>query len=204
MPDSDPDLLAPYCSSSGSISESGGEYIATPGRFTGGAFPDESPAGVLRLTKGVYCFDSGISLNAGWELTTDLNNNGAFDPATEGVFFYVRNGDVIFNGNAVVKLRAMTTTNGGFPPQLLRYLIYVPASNRSDIVLTGTGDSTFTGMILAPTSNVDIKGDSTGLDLHTQIISLNTRISGNGTIDITYDPNDMPPAIKQPKLSPTE
>jgi hypothetical protein len=59
-------------------------------------------------------------------------------------------------------------------------------------------------MVLAPTSNIDIKGDSTGLDLRTQIIALNTRISGNGTINITYDPNDIPPALLMPEISPTE
>jgi hypothetical protein len=204
MPDSDPSLLAPFCSSNGSINGSGGNYVATPGRFDGGAFPDESPAGILRLTKGIYCLDSGISLNAGWEITTDLNDNGVFDPTTEGVFFYVRDGDVTFNGGMSLELYAMTSTAGGFPSQLLRYLIFVPASNRADIELAGTGDSIFTGMILAPTSNIDIKGDSTGLDLHTQIIALNTRISGNGTINITYDPNEVPPAIVMPRLSPTE
>lgn len=204
MPDRDPSLLAPYCSSAGSISESGGEYIATPGRFTGGAFPDESPAGTLRLKKGIYCFDSGISVNAGWDLTTDLNNNGVFDPATEGVFFYVRNGDVTINGGATIKLYAMTSVAVGFPSSLLRYLMFVPASNDANIELAGTGDSTFTGMILAPTSNIDIKGDSTGLDLRTQIIALNTRISGNGTINITYNPNDIPPALVMPEISPTE
>ena len=204
MPDSDPSLLAPFCSSDGSITGSGGNYVATPGRFDGGAFPDESPSGVLRLTKGIYCLDYGISLNAGWEITTDLNDNGVFDPATEGVFFYVRDGDVTFNGGMNLELYAMTSTAGGFPSQLLRYLMFVPASNRADIVLAGTGDSNFTGMILAPTSNIDIKGDSTGLDLHTQIVALNTRISGNGTINITYDPNDVPPAIIMPSLSPTK
>lgn len=204
MPDHDPSLLAPFCEPGGTITGSGGDYVATPGHFGGGAFPAKSPSGILRLTKGIYCLDSGMSLNAGWEITTDLNNNGVFDPATEGVFFYVRDGDVTFNGGMNLELYAMTSTAGGFPSQLLHYLIFVPASNRADIVLAGTGDSTFTGMILAPTSNIDIKGDSTGLDLHTQIIALNTRISGNGTINITYDPNDVPPAVIMPRLAPTE
>jgi Flp pilus assembly protein TadG len=204
MPDKDPGLLAPYCSSSGSISESGGEYIATPGRFGGGAFPDESPSGTLRLQKGIYCLDSGINLNAGWDITTDLDDDGVFDPSTEGVFFYVRNGDITFNGGMDLELFAMTDTAGGFPSSILRYLIYVPASNDANIELAGDGESTFTGMILAPTSNIDIKGNTLGLNLHTQIIALNTRISGNGTIDITYDPNDIPPAIKDANLSPIE
>lgn len=204
MPDSDPALLDPYCSTAGDIIGSGGNYMATPGSFGGGAFPAKSPSGTLKLQKGIYCFDSGISLNAGWEITTDLNDDGVFDPVTEGVFFYVRGGDVSFNGGMSLELHAMTSAAGGFPSQLLRYLIFVPASNEANIELAGTGDSTFTGMVLAPTSNIDLKGDSTGLDLHTQIIALNTRISGNGTVDITYDPNDLPPAIIMPKLSPTE
>ena len=158
----------------------------------------------MRLQKGIYCFDSGIDVNAGWEIKTDLNNNGLFDPATEGVFFYVRNGDVKINGAAIIKLYAMTSTAGGIPAQLLRYLMFVPASNQANVEFAGTGDSTYTGMVLAPTSNLDIKGDSTGLDLHTQIIALNTRISGNGFVDIIYDPNDVPPAIIMSMLAPTK
>jgi hypothetical protein len=207
MPDSDPALLAPYCNDStypGSISESGGEYIAAPGHYTGGAFPDESPAGPLRLEKGIYCFDSGISLNAGWDITTDLNDNGVFDPATEGAFFYVRNGDVTFNGTADVEVHAMTSTDGGWPSQLLDYFMFVPTSNNADVKITGGSGSTFTGMILAPNSNVEVLGNGGTLSLRTQIIGLNTRVTGGGLVDITYDPNDNPPAIIMPKLSPIE
>ncbi|HET9912910.1 MAG TPA: Tad domain-containing protein [Anaerolineales bacterium] len=205
MPDSDPSLLAPYCSTPGTITSSGGDYIATPGYFnkTGNkTFPDVSPARVLKLQKGIYCLYNGIGLTGNWTITSDLDGDG--HESSEGVFFYVPGGDVVFNGGSELRLYAMDSTSGGFPSQLLDYLFYIPASNRADVKITGSNNSTFTGMILAPTSAIEIIGNGGALSLHTQIIGHNTRISGSGNIEITYDPNDVPPAIIPPRLSPTE
>ena len=204
MPDSDPTLLAPYCDVGGNISGSGGNYTATPGSFGGGPFPDRSPSGTLKLQKGIYCLNSGISLNGNWNITTDLNGNGLHDPATEGVFFYIPHGDVSFNGGSNMFLFAMSAPTGGWPSQLLDYLFYIPASNPADVDITGNNGSTFTGMVLAPTSAIQVIGNGDALHLYTQIIGYNTRISGSGTIDITYDPDAVPPAIIMPKISPTE
>jgi hypothetical protein len=211
MPDSNPpNLLAPFCSSPGSItSTGGGNWEATPGYFNktvniNKAFPDESPAGILKLQKGIYCLYEGINLNAGWTMTTDLNDNDVHDSNSEGVFFYIPDGDVTFNGGASVEIHALDSTVGGFPSELLHYLIYIPPSNPADVKITGNSGSTFTGTILAPTSNIELIGNGGALDLHTQIIGNNTRISGNGEIDITYDPEDNAPAVILPNLSPIE
>jgi hypothetical protein len=207
MPDSDPTLLAPYCNVAGTITGSGGNYIATPGYFnkTGNqTFPNVSPSGVLKLQKGIYCLYNGISLNGSWTITSDMDGDGVHDPDSEGVFFYIPDGDVTFNGGSNLFLYAMSSPAGGFPSQLLDYLFYIPASNRADVKITGSNNSTFTGMILAPTSAIEIIGNGGALSLHTQIVGYNTRISGSGNIDITYDPNDLPPAIVMPKISPTE
>lgn len=204
MPDSDPALEA-YCDShSGSITGSGGNYTATPGSFGGGPFPDESPSGVLKLQKGIYCLNNGISLNGNWNITSDVNGNGLHDPATEGVFFYIPHGDVSFNGGSNMFLYAMSDPAGGFPSQFLDYLFFIPMSNHADVDITGNNGSTFTGMVLAPTSAVQVIGNGDAIHLYTQIIGYNTRISGSGTIDINYDPNSVPPAIIMPKISPTE
>lgn len=210
MPDSDPALEA-YCEAnsrdSSDITPSGGGYVATPGTYSGRPFPypgPGNPPGPVKLQKGIYCLDAGLDLNAHWDLTTDLNGNGLHDPATEGVFFYVRDGNVSFNGASDVFLYAMSDPAGGWPSQFLDYLFYIPASNRAEVQISGGNDSTFTGMILAPTSAVDILGNGEALHLYTQIIAYNTRITGNGTIDITYDPNALPPAIIMPQISPTK
>jgi hypothetical protein len=98
----------------------------------------------------------------------------------------------------------MTSPAGGWPSELMDYFMFIPMSNHADVKLTGGSGSTFTGMILAPNSNIEVLGNGGTLSLHTQIIGLNTRITGSGTIDITYDPDDNPPAVIWPKLSPIE
>ena len=206
MPDSDPRLLA-YCSQPGDISGSEGNYEATPGYFnkTGNqTFPDESPSGVLKLHRGIYCLYNGISLNGNWTITTDLNDNDSHDSDSEGVFFYIPEGDVTFNGGSSLNVHAIDSTADNFPSEFLNYLIYIPASNDADVTITGSNDSTFTGTILAPTSHITLDGSGNAFDLHTQIIGYNTTITGGGNINITYDPDEQAPAVILPNLSPTE
>jgi hypothetical protein len=208
MPDSNPpNLLAAYCSQPGSITGSGGDYEAWPGYFnkTGNqTFPDVSPSGTLKLHRGIYCLYNGMSLNGNWTITTDLNDNGSHDSDTEGVFFYVPGGDVIFNGGSYINIHAINSTAGGIDSRLLNYLIYIPPSNAANLTISGNNGSTFTGTILAPTSHITLDGSGNAFDLHTQIIGYNTTITGNGNIDITYDPDDNAPAIKLPSISPTK
>lgn len=209
MPDADPpNLLAPYCSSAGRIDDlGGGNYEAWPGWFdkTGNkTFPDASPSGTLKLHRGIYCLYNGISLNGNWTITTDLNGDAQHNSTTEGVFFYIPGGDVTFNGGSTLMLHALDSTAGGFDPRLLKYLIYIPPSNAADLTISGNNGSTFTGTVLAPTSHITIDGSGNAYDLHTQIIGYNTTITGGGSINITYDPDDNAPAIKQPNLAPIE
>jgi hypothetical protein len=163
-----------------------------------------SPAGVLKLKRGVYCLRDGMVLNGNWTITTDLDDDDVHDSDTEGVFFYIQGGDFKLNGGSTFEVHAIDSTANGFPSQLMKYLVYIPPSNRAEVEINGNNGSTFTGTILAPTSSIDLTGSGTAYELHTQIIGYNTRISGSANIDITYDPNDVAPAIKQPKLSPTE
>ena len=208
MPDTDPpNLLAPYCSQPGSISGSGGNYEGWPGYFnkTGNqTFPDESPSGVLKLHRGIYCLYNGISLNGNWIITTDLNGNDSHDSENEGVFFYVPGGDIVFNGGSTINIHAIDSTADNFPSELLHYLIYIPPSNQADLTITGSNGSTFTGTILAPTSHITLDGSGNAFELHTQIIGYNTTITGSGNIDITYNPDEQAPAVILANLSPTE
>lgn len=167
----------------------GGNYLASPGYYTG-PFPDLTPAGNLKLQKGIYCLDDGLSLNASWTITTDLDDNGTFDGsdgAQEGVLFYVPTAGVTFNGGSLVKIGAM---NGEDVPIGVRgYLLYLPDDNDSTVTITGSNGSTFVGIILASASHVILNGGAGGdhLDLETQIIGYSIEVTGNGTLDVEYN-----------------
>lgn len=176
-----------YCDQPGTITGSNGDYVATPGYFnkTGNkTFPDVSPSGTLKLQKGVYCFYNGISLNANWEITTDLDENGSHDSATEGVFFYVPGGDITFNGSSTLDLHAIDSND--YPSTIQKYLFYVPLTNSANVTITGNNGSVYTGTVLAPTSHCTLDGSGNTFSLDTQLICYDTTITGSGYIDITH------------------
>ena len=206
----DPDryqLINPGCDQAGSITGSSGNYEAWPGYFnrTGNqTFPDESPSGTLKLHKGIYCLENGISLNGNWNITTDLNGNGVHDSASEGVLFFIPDGDVTFNGGSNLNVHAISSTADNFPERLLNYLIYIPPSNEANVTITGNSGSTFTGTILAPASHITLDGSGNTFSLDTQIIGYNTTITGSGYIDITYNQGNNAVTLTQPGIEFTQ
>jgi len=212
MPDSNPpNLLAPYCSGPGHIDDlGGGNYLAYPGYFdkTGSkTFPDPGPSGspgTLKLRRGVYCLYNGISLNGSWTITTDRDDSHSHDSDTEGVLFYIPDGDVTFNGGSTLDIHAIDSTADNFPAELLHYLIYIPPSNEANLTISGNSGSTFTGTILAPSSHITLDGSGNTFSLNTQIIGYDTTVTGGGHIEITYDPDDNSPSIILPSISQTE
>lgn len=194
-------LLNPACNDPGSITGSAGDYEAWPGYFnrTGNqTFPDESPSGTLKLNKGIYCLENGLSLNGNWNITTDVNGNGLHDSESEGVLFFVPDGDVTFNGGSTMTVHAINSLFGGFPERFLNYLIYIPPSNEAEVTITGNNGSTFTGTILAPASHITLNGSGNSFSLDTQIIGYNTTITGSGYIDITYNQGNNGMTLTQP------
>jgi hypothetical protein len=182
-----------------------GGYMATPGRY-GSSFDYESivdinPNDKVRLQKGIYCFYDGLSLNAQWELTTDWNGNGQHDSFSEGVLFYVEDGDVTFNGSSYMNLHAVDSTSQNFPQQFVNLLLYVPPTNPNDIYITGSNGSEFTGTILAPASYIRLNGGSGTVGLNSQIIGYAAAIEGNGTLDINYDADDNVMTTYNPSLA---
>jgi hypothetical protein len=167
----------------------GGNYLASPGYYTS-PFPAIPPSGNLKLQKGIYCLDDGLSQNASGSMTTDLDDNGTVDGsdgAQEGVMFYVRNGDVTFNGTSLVKIGAMNSED--VPIGVRGYLLYLPETNDSTVTITGSNGSTFVGIILAPASHIILNGGAGGdhLDLETQIIGYSIEVTGSGTLDVEYN-----------------
>jgi len=195
-------LPNPACSQDGEIIEvSSGNYEAWPGNYNinNGTFPSDylpngSPAGILKLHKGIYCiYEDGISLPSQWDVTTNLNGNtdvngkDIHDPESEGVFFFVPSGDITFNGGSDINIHAISSLADNFPEVFLNYLFYVPPSNQAVIKITGGNGSAFTGTILAPYSHVVLNGGSGTVGLDSQIIAYSVAIEGNGTLDITFN-----------------
>jgi len=72
-------------------------------------------------------------------------------------------------------------------PALRGMLIYVPAGAGSNLQITGGSTSRYTGTIYAPSSNIEVGGDSGLLPtVSTQLIGKYIKLHGNVTIDIRY------------------
>jgi hypothetical protein len=197
--------LESSCPDAGSITGPSGNYDAWPGYFnkTGNkTFPDVSPSGVLKLHKGIYCLYNGISLNAGWEITTDLNGNGVHDSDSEGVIFYIAGGDVTLNGGATITVNAISSSD--YPAGVRNNLIIVPMSNPANLTITGSSGSNFTGTILAPAAHCTLDGSGNTISLDTQFICYDTTITGAGYLDITYNQANNSVAIEKPNIEITK
>jgi len=185
----------PDCQNAGTLTETfhnSGIWIATPGSFNS-TFPPIQGGGsaIIKVTKGVYCLNDGLSVNAQQTLTTDLDGDG-HDGATEGALFYVENGDVTFNGGADIQLHAISqTTSSTFSPYWINLLIYVPESNEADIEISGNSGSNYTGTILAPTSHVHLLGNGGTVGLNSQIISDTVKISGSTEFELNYNDSEQ-------------
>lgn len=202
-------LPNPSCSHEGIISKnSHGDWEATPGlygpNFNFDSIDDVNPSGKLYLQKGIYCFYDGIDLQSTWTITSDLNDSGTYDSATEGVFFYVPQGDITFNGSSYVDIHAVDSTMDNFPKEFVNYLIYVPPTNPATVKITGANGSQFTGTIFAPTSYVVLNGGSGTVGLDSQVIGDAVTIEGNGTLDIHYKATDNAITTTNPSLAQTE
>jgi len=193
-----------YCATAGTITDKGGYYEATPGYFNKSGsktFPDASPAGTLRLTKGVYCLYNGLSLNASWVITTDINGNGLHDADTEGALFYVPSGDVTFNGGSTLTVHAISS---GLPTKLLNYLFIIPKSNDANVSISGNSGSQYTGAVFAPTSHCQLDGSGNTFSLDSQLICYDTEVTGAGQINITYTGPNNPTVTSEPTMELTK
>lgn len=203
----DPNLYQlpnPVCSRNGTIAQnSKGEYVATPGNYSS-SFPNVSPAGTLKLQKGIYCFNNGISVAGGWTITTDLDDGNDHDSTSEGVFFFVPNGNVTFNGNATINIHAVNTTQDDFPQSFVNYLFYIPPTNQCTATFTGNGGSEFTGTILAPGCHVRLLGNAGGVGLDSQVIGYTLELGGDGNLDLTYNDSNTAVTTTNPGLEQTE
>jgi hypothetical protein len=111
--------------------------------------------------------------------------NGNSVNECDGVTFFASTGDVSWNGNPTIDLKAPTWG----PYQGL--LIYMPYENNSPLTINGNSQQSLTGSIVAVGSPIQINGNSGTFALSSAIIGRTVSLAGNGNITIDYDPDDQ-------------
>ena len=202
-------LPNPACDSmsAGSIVKVGNEYIASPGRYEQ-TFPEKVPgvsgSGKLKLQKGLYCLKAGMELHSNWDMTTDILPEDGQQNDSEGVFFFVPGGNVLLNGGSHVNIHAIFCHYCGLAEGLVGYLFYLPPTNNSSVTLTGSSGSVIEGTILAPASPVTLSGGSAGdsVSLQAQVLGYTIKVTGGGTLILTYDQSKNATTWTNPLLQP--
>jgi hypothetical protein len=183
------------------------EFIAQPGIYNQ-KFPNINGGDTVYLTKGVYCLNDGIKVNANSAMTTDWNKNGDFDPSFEGVLFYLPGTDntdnIDFDGSASVHIHAMTS-NSAIDEMLLNILIYVNPDYSPTVTISGNNGSTFTGTILAPSAAITLQGSSDvaagTVTIDSQIIGDTVALTGNNGLTLIYNEENNGTTLTQPDMS---
>ncbi len=166
-----------------------GTYTATtlnPGNYSG-AFP---PGGQTIMNPGIYCIDGG---NQGFSLSGGQTLTG------NHVLIYMKSGGVNWTSGGI-HLSAMQGVN----PYYDGLLLYLASGNCSNVSITGNGDSSYVGTILAPCSLVKLAGGSSTANvniLENQIISDTIQLTGSNTLTINYKAQEqwqppVPPSIE--------
>ena len=178
-----PPFLLPKvaCPKEATVSEDGKSMTA--GTWDEAVFP---PEGVTGLQPGAYCLDGDFIVNGNQTLTGN------------GVVIMVEHGEVHFDGHAQVNLSA--------PPagQNKGLLLYLPIDNESLVVLNGNSESSFMGTIMAPSSEIRLKGNESGFGFHSQIIGYRIMSDGQSNIVIKYFDDQNYDTMTMPEIQFTE
>ncbi len=149
----------------------------SPGDWGADVFP---PEGVTGLQPGAYC------------LGGDFIVNGALEG--HGVVILVSKGMVHLGGT--IKLSAPNNKqnkNNGL-------LLYVPLENHHIVSLNGDNGSSYKGTILAPGSQIRLKGNDSSFGFHSQIIGYTIMSDGLSNIVINYKDTDNYDALTMPQI----
>jgi len=140
------------------------------------------PEGITSLEPGVYCLKDGIDLAEDQTL------------AGQNVALIVLGGDVRFGSHANVNLDA--PDKGDYKG----LLIYVPTEVSAKVVLDGGPNATFQGTILAPASQIIIKGNDSTNGFHSQIIGYTVEADGSSNVVIVYEDAQNYDAVTMPEV----
>ena len=119
----------------------------------------------LTLASGIYVLMNGINISA----------NATVNTAPGGVLLDVRGGAVNFTGNAAMTLSPLTT--GPYAGVL------VWQHSSGGVTFSGNaGTAAYVGTVYAPTSAVDLAGNS--VTNIRSLITLTTKLTGNGVNNV--------------------
>jgi hypothetical protein len=167
----------------------GEEVTLVPGKYESITFG--TPDSKVILTPGMYCVygDKGFSGNGG-EVSVGPPSKGV-----SGVMIYLIRGPFDLGGNTYIDIFAeleQKTLVDNSGKDWKGMLIYVDPENDSEVKITGTSNSNYSGTIFAPSSNCVIQGtgDSLGLS-SSQVICYTVKVAGTASINITYDDTSL-------------
>jgi len=193
-----------------------GAIVYPPGHYSANLVI--SSTGNHKFMNGNYCFDNGVEMRGGANVTvTDANfridggeffTNGTGSFTCTNLLVYGAGGSGMhLNGNGNNNCTGVTfymqsgdvTWNGNSVSSLKAptsgvykgLLIYIPESNGSQLKINGNSGNELTGSIIAPGSEIVISGVSGSAGYNTQIIGSYITLQGASNTVINYDPDDQ-------------
>lgn len=138
----------------------------------------------VTMSPGMYCVYGNKGFTA---------NGGTITGS--GVLIYMQDGPFDPGGNTIVTLAAEQNAGVLVDPSHSDWkgmLLFVDISNTHDIKITGGSNSTYTGTIYAPHTDVELSGSGSTLGLlSTQIIGNSIKVTGSADINISYDESEV-------------
>jgi hypothetical protein len=163
---------APDCASlpdSGSIELSGKDSISIgSGRY--GSILLKGNSQVV-MNPGLYCISAGIDVGG----NTKLKGSN--------ITLYFTGGGFTGVGESDIELTAPTLDQS---PAVRGLLMYAAPGNTNDFTITGNSSSVYQGTVYIPDGSITALGNS-GLANFSQIVGKKILISGNATLDTTFD-----------------
>jgi hypothetical protein len=166
---------------------SAGTHTINPGRYSEITVLANAD---LILNPGMYCIYGNKGFTA---------NGGSITGS--GVMIYMQDGPFDLGGNTLVHLAAEQNTGvliDAAENDWKGMLLYVDPTNSNDVEVTGTSNTTYTGTIYAPSSEVTLEGTGTDIGINAQVIGNNVKTAGNALLNIDYEEDknyNLPPAI---------
>ncbi|MEO7839330.1 MAG: Tad domain-containing protein [Anaerolineales bacterium] len=143
-----------------------------------------SASGDLTLNPGIYYIIGGVNTSGSGSLTAN------------GVMLYLQTGSFNMGGSGVLTISPMTTG----PYQGLS--IYMDRNNTGSYSMNGSGGSSFTGTIYAPSSTVTVRGSGGTFVVDSRIICSTAEFTGAGNLNLIFNPaNNYNPSAPEIELS---
>jgi hypothetical protein len=168
----------------------------TSGTYAGGGKVPTS--GQTTFTNGVFCIsdfdtlDAHIELNNATLYVTDTSFSTRFNGGGNTGFFGTATRAGTYSGS---------DTYAGY--YLIVKLLSKAAADRCDqyFDFRGNGNLQMVGTILAPSTCLDYRGNSTGYSTHSQMILYKFTGNGNASIDVTYNADENHRIPVNPSIS---